>query len=71
MTARLSSWCASAVQLREMFLCTADGMAEYKAGPRKRKPTHPGQVLKTQLEALGLTAYAADSLLGVSQATLG
>jgi plasmid maintenance system antidote protein VapI len=46
-------------------------MAEYKAGPRKRKPTHPGQVLKTQLEALGLTAYAADSLLGVSQATLG
>jgi len=53
-----------------MFLCTADGMAEYKAGPRKRKPTHPGQVLKTQLEALGLTAYAADSLLGVSQATL-
>jgi hypothetical protein len=29
MTARLSSWCASAVQLREIFISTADRRAEF------------------------------------------
>jgi addiction module HigA family antidote len=46
-------------------------MPEYRAGPRKRPPTHPGQVIASQLEELSLTAYAAAPLLGVTRAALG
>lgn len=42
---------------------------EYKPG--KRRPTHPGQVVKSSLEALGLTVYAAAPLLGVTKQALG
>lgn len=46
-------------------------MAEYKAGPRRRKPTHPGTLLASNLAALDLTPYAAAPLLGVTRAALG
>jgi antitoxin HigA-1 len=46
-------------------------MAEYRAGPRKRKPTHPGRIIAGELEALALTPYAAAPLLGISKQALG
>lgn len=46
-------------------------MAEYKAGPRKRKPIHPGAIVKRQLEDLDLTIYAAAPQLGVTKQALG
>lgn len=46
-------------------------MTEFKAGPRNRAPTHPGKIIATQLEALGLTVYAAAPLLGVTKQALG
>lgn len=44
---------------------------ETKAGPRRRPPTHPGAIVKRELEALGLSAYAAAPLLGVTRMALG
>lgn len=44
---------------------------EYKAGPRKRRPTHPGQIVATSLEALELTPYAAAPRLGITKQALG
>jgi len=46
-------------------------MAEYKAGPRKRAPTHPGLVVASQLQALNMTPYAAAPLIGVTKQALG
>ena len=46
-------------------------MSLYKAGPRRRRPTHPGAIFKRQLEFLGLSAYAAAPLIGVSRTALG
>lgn len=46
-------------------------MAEFKAGPRKRAPTHPGAIVKRELAALELTPYAAAPLLGVTKQALG
>jgi addiction module HigA family antidote len=46
-------------------------MTEHKAGPRRRPPTHPGAIIKRQLEALGLSAYAAAPLIGVTRMALG
>lgn len=46
-------------------------MPEYKAGPIRRRPTHPGVVVKSNLEALDLTPYAAAPLLGVTKQALG
>jgi len=46
-------------------------MTELKAGPRRRKPTHLGAIVKRELEALGLTPYAAAPLLGVTRMALG
>lgn len=46
-------------------------MAEFKAGPRRRKPTHPGQVLASNLAAIEVTPYAAAPLLGVTRMALG
>jgi addiction module HigA family antidote len=45
-------------------------MAEYKAGPRRRRPTHPGAVVKGELDALALTPYAAAKAIGVTRQTL-
>lgn len=46
-------------------------MAEYKAGARRRKPTHPGAIVKSQLEALGMSVYAAAPQLGTTKQALG
>jgi addiction module HigA family antidote len=46
-------------------------MAEFKAGARKRRPTHPGRIVKSSLDALELTTYAAAPLLGVTKQALG
>jgi addiction module HigA family antidote len=46
-------------------------MTELKAGPRRRKPTHPGAIVKRELEALGITPYAAAPAIGVTRMALG
>lgn len=46
-------------------------MTELRAGPRRRRPTHPGQVLASSLAELGLSNYAAAPLLGITKAALG
>src|SRR5262245_16693723 len=46
-------------------------MAEYKAGPRKRRPTHPGAMVKSDLEELGVSVNAAALAMGVTRAALG
>jgi addiction module HigA family antidote len=46
-------------------------MAEYKAGPMRRRPTHPGRIVKTNLEAMGLSVNAAALAIGVTRAALG
>jgi len=46
-------------------------MADYKAGPMRRRPTHPGRIVKTNLEALGLSVNAAAIAIGVTRAALG
>jgi antitoxin HigA-1 len=48
-----------------------DLMAEWKPVPGRRRPTHPGELIKMDLEALGLTTYAAAPLLGVTRMALG
>lgn len=45
-------------------------MAEYKAGPRRVRPIHPGRIVKRNLEALNLTAYSAGPLIGVTKQAL-
>ncbi len=45
-------------------------MSEIKAGKRQRPPAHPGTILASNLEALGLTVYAAAKALGVTQMAL-
>jgi addiction module HigA family antidote len=45
-------------------------MAEFKAGPRRRKPTHPGAILKTNLAELEISPYAAAPLIGVTKQAL-
>lgn len=46
-------------------------MAEYKAGPRKREPTHPGRILASALKAADLTANSAAPRIGTTKVTLG
>jgi addiction module HigA family antidote len=46
-------------------------MTEFKAGPRRRKPTHPGAIIKSQLAELRITPYAAAPLIGVTKQALG
>jgi antitoxin HigA-1 len=46
-------------------------MAEYKAGPRQRQPTHPGRILASSLDAAGLNASSAAPLIGTTKVTLG
>jgi addiction module HigA family antidote len=46
-------------------------MREYKAGPIRRKPTHPGAVIASNLKALDITPYAAAPQLGITKQALG
>jgi addiction module HigA family antidote len=46
-------------------------MAEYKAGPRRRPPSHPGKVAADALERLGLSVRAAALRMGVTPMALG
>lgn len=46
-------------------------MTELKAGARRRKPTHPGAIVKTNLYEMGISAYAAAPLIGITKAALG
>lgn len=42
----------------------------YEREERSRQPTHPGQVVRMELEELGLTVTEAAERLGVSRPTL-
>ncbi|WP_035966945.1 HigA family addiction module antitoxin [Bradyrhizobium sp. YR681] len=44
---------------------------EYKAGPIRRKPTHPGAIVKRDVEALGLSVNQVALAIGVTRAALG
>jgi antitoxin HigA-1 len=44
---------------------------EYKAGPRRLRPVHPGRIVKTNLDAMGLSVNAAALAIGVTRAALG
>lgn len=47
------------------------GMATvYKAGARKRAPTHPGAVIASALKGLGVTSNAAAKAMGLTAPTL-
>lgn len=46
-------------------------MAEYKAGPIRRRPTHPGTIIASNLKALELSPYAAAPELGITKQALG
>jgi addiction module HigA family antidote len=45
-------------------------MAEFKARPRKRPPTHPGRILMTALTDAGVSLRKAATAMGVSAMTL-
>lgn len=45
-------------------------MAEHKAGPRRRRPTHPGAIVKSALEELGMTANALAVAIGMNRQTV-
>lgn len=44
---------------------------EYKAGPIRRKPTHPGAIVKRDIEALGLSVNQVALAIGLTRAALG
>lgn len=44
---------------------------EYKAGPIRRRPTHPGVMIASNLKALKITPYAAAPELGITKQALG
>lgn len=46
-------------------------MPTMKAGRRERQPTHPGAVVRSSLEALGVTAYHVAPIIGMTRAGLG
>ena len=46
-------------------------MAEYKAGPRMREPTHPGKILKGAIEASRLNPNSFAPLIGMTPAHVG
>jgi addiction module HigA family antidote len=49
----------------------APTMTEFKAGPRRRKPTHPGTIIARDLEALNMSVNACAIAIGVTRAGLG
>jgi addiction module HigA family antidote len=46
-------------------------MTEFKAGPRRRRPTHPGAIVARDLEALNMSVNACALAIGVTRAGLG
>ena len=46
-------------------------MPTMKAGKRDRAPTHPGAVVRSSLEALGVTPYHVGPIIGMTRAGLG
>jgi addiction module HigA family antidote len=44
---------------------------EYKAGPRQRPPTHPGQIVASALDELNISVRAAAAAIGVTPSALG
>lgn len=44
---------------------------EYPAGQVKRRPTHPGAIVKGDIEALGMSVNAAAIRIGIGRAALG
>jgi addiction module HigA family antidote len=44
---------------------------EIKAGPIRRRPLHPGGIVKTNIEALGMSVNQAALAIGVTRAALG
>jgi addiction module HigA family antidote len=46
-------------------------MAEYRAGPRKRPPTHPGEVVADILDTLRVSHRQAAQAMHVSPMALG
>jgi len=49
----------------------APTMTEIKAGPRRRRPTHPGAIVARDLEAIGMSVNACALAIGVTRAGLG
>jgi antitoxin HigA-1 len=49
----------------------ASTMADYKAGPIRRRPTHPGAIVRSNLDALDMSVNAAALAIGVTRAALG
>jgi len=45
-------------------------MATYKAGPRKRPPTHPGTIVGTALEDMHVSVAEAATRIGVTRMAL-
>ena len=46
-------------------------MPEYKAGPIRRKPVHPGAIIKSNIEALDKSVNEVALAIGVTRAALG
>lgn len=44
---------------------------QLKAGMRERRPTHPGAIVKRDIEALGTSVNAVAVAIGVTRAALG
>lgn len=44
---------------------------EHKAGPRRRPPTHPGQIVASALDELHVSLRAAAAAIGVTPSALG
>jgi antitoxin HigA-1 len=44
---------------------------EYKAGPRQRPPTHPGQIVASALDKLDISVRAAAVAIGVTPSAVG
>lgn len=45
-------------------------MPEFKAGARKREPTHPGQIIESSLHALHMSARQAAIAMGITPMAL-
>lgn len=45
-------------------------MVEYKAGPRRREPTHPGKIVASSIGELGISQRVAALSMGVTPMAL-
>lgn len=50
---------------------TEEAMAELKAGPRRRAPTHPGRILASAIDDANLSVRQVAIAIGVTAAALG